>query len=53
MSHGSTVHDVLAAYRINEEGVEISTRPLTTERSYEVYAMPVFPGMVIEAHSLR
>lgn len=53
MPHGSTVREVLAAYRINEEGLEVSPRPLSRQSAYEVSDIPVFPGMVIEARSLQ
>ncbi len=53
MPEGSKVKDALAAYRINEEGLQVSPRPLSLPNASEVRDMPVFPGMVIEARSLR
>ena len=52
MPHGSTVGDVLDAYKIKGEDLqEVSPRPLSRKSVGEVYDVPVFPGMVIEARS--
>lgn len=46
--HGATIGDVLGTYRIADEGIEISARPLPRRRLGELHAEPVFPGMVID-----
>ncbi|MGG5807711.1 SIR2 family NAD-dependent protein deacylase [Falsiroseomonas sp. CW058] len=46
--HGSTIGDVLATYRIADEGIEISARPLPRRRLGEMQGERVFPGMVID-----
>lgn len=46
--HGSTIGDVLGTYRIADEGIEISARPLPRRRLGEMQGERVFPGMVID-----
>ncbi len=54
MPHGSTVGDVLDAYKIKGEDLEeVSPRPLSRQSAGQVYDVPVFPGMVIEARSVK
>jgi hypothetical protein len=46
--HGATVGDVLASYRIQEEGIQVSVRPLPRQATDAIRAVRVFPGMVVE-----
>jgi hypothetical protein len=46
--HGATVGDVLASYRIQEEHIQISVRPLPRQDTGAIRKMRVFPGMVVE-----
>ncbi|MBI0537735.1 SIR2 family protein [Roseomonas sp. KE2513] len=46
--HSATVGDVLASYRIQEEGIQVSVRPLPRQTTNAIRAVRVFPGMVVE-----
>lgn len=48
VSHEATIGEVLATYRIADEGIEISARPLPRRRLGEMEGERVFPGMVID-----
>ncbi|HEY8589426.1 MAG TPA: hypothetical protein VIL55_07740 [Naasia sp.] len=46
--HGATVGEVLASYRIEEERIQVTVRPLPRRTVGEVRSIQVFPGMVVE-----
>jgi hypothetical protein len=50
--HDATVDDVLCAYGIADERVEVTARPLPKRDRGDAREVPVFPGMVIEVQPL-
>jgi hypothetical protein len=46
--HGATVGEVLASYRIEEERIQVTVRPLPRRTVGEARTIRVFPGMTIE-----
>jgi hypothetical protein len=48
MPHGSTIGDVLKAYRIDGSDIVVEARPLPWRSSDLMRTVPVFPGMVVE-----